>query len=413
MSMGSFENIWDAVRKGATGATVEDVRYFIDEKGADVNMKWVGDDSTPLHKACEVIDLSRGEKACCIGNIEFAKILVSAGADVNAKNKYDVYPLHLAALNGNIELAKFLVSNGADVNVYNCDGETPLHWAARIPKDPKILSEFNYDAIGIIKLLVSSGAKVNAKDQNGDTPLDRAKYEENTTIVQYLSSIGGGNNMNYGDLIQQIRSIIKEKGQDAAFNYVNDYIIKNPNSFEGYLVRGAAYESMGKFQKALDDWDKAINVDPNNYDAYFYRGLEYANKGGFDRAIADYDQAIRLNPNDAKCYYNRGTIYASKGESDRAIADYDQAIRLNPNDAAYAYYNRGNEYANKGDSDRAIADYDQAIRLNPNDADIYYNRGVQYAKKGNLDRAIADWETTLRINPNKVNARRNLERARR
>jgi hypothetical protein len=47
---------------------------------------------------------------------------------------------------------------------------------------------------------------------------------------------------------------------------------------------------------------------------YFYRGNAYHEKGDYDRAIADYDQAIQLQPDYPMAYFNRGNIYTLRGE---------------------------------------------------------------------------------------------------
>jgi lipoprotein NlpI len=89
--------------------------------------------------------------------------------------------------------------------------------------------------------------------------------------------------------------------------------------------------------------------------AFNNRGIGYAQKGQYDRAIADYDQAIQLNPNYATAFTNRGRAYTNKGEYDLAISDYDQAIRLNPN-YTEAFFNRGAANFDKGDFAAAAAD---------------------------------------------------------
>jgi tetratricopeptide (TPR) repeat protein len=104
--------------------------------------------------------------------------------------------------------------------------------------------------------------------------------------------------------------------------------------------------------------------------AYNHRGSAYQAKGNDDRAIADYDEAIQLDPKNARAYNNRGIAYHAKGNNDRAIADYDEAIRVDPK-YAFAYFTRGLAYHAKGNNDRAIADYDEAIRLDPKYAFAY------------------------------------------
>ena len=82
------------------------------------------------------------------------------------------------------------------------------------------------------------------------------------------------------------------------------------------------------------------------------RGAAHA----FDKAIQDYSKAIKLNPEDAAAYNNRGLAYADRGEFDAALEDYDKALELKP-DYAEVYNNRGNAYFNKGDFDLAIQNY--------------------------------------------------------
>ena len=54
-------------------------------------------------------------------------------------------------------------------------------------------------------------------------------------------------------------------------------------------------------------------------------------KGEVDRAITDFDKAIQLKSDYADAYYNRSIAYDVKGEVDRAAEDYNKAIQLNPN----------------------------------------------------------------------------------
>ena len=74
--------------------------------------------------------------------------------------------------------------------------------------------------------------------------------------------------------------------------------------------------------------------------AYVDRGIAYGRKNQYDRAIADFDRAIQLNPQLKGIHSNRGLAYVNKRDYDRAIADLDSEIQLNPEDA-FVYHNRG------------------------------------------------------------------------
>jgi ankyrin repeat protein len=65
------------------------------------------------------------------GDIDEAKRLIKAGADVRAANAYGVNAMQLAADSGNTELIALLLKAGADPESPNADGETALHLVAR------------------------------------------------------------------------------------------------------------------------------------------------------------------------------------------------------------------------------------------------------------------------------------------
>ena len=97
---------------------------------------------------------------------------------------------------------------------------------------------------------------------------------------------------------------------------------------EAYFGRGLTYGILGDYERAIADYDKAIELDPKDAAAYYNRGLAYADKGEYERAIADYDKAIELDPKDANPYYGRGLIYKGQGEKEKAIADFEKFLEL-------------------------------------------------------------------------------------
>src|SRR5208283_2951885 len=99
----------------------------------------------------------------------------------------------------------------------------------------------------------------------------------------------------------------------------------------------------------------------------------------YQQAINDFNKAIELNPKDAEAYNNRGLAYEYLGNHQKAINDYNKSIKLNPKDAM-AYNNRGIAYEYLENHQQAINDFNKAIELNPKYAKAYYNRGIVYNK---------------------------------
>ena len=104
-----------SIHKAVEEGNIEAVKKFL-AAGIDVNAKAFITGSTPLHIAATK---------------EVVELLIAKGADVNAKDKYDMTPLHPAAGRGHKEVVELLIAKGADVNARDEDGDTPLDWADR------------------------------------------------------------------------------------------------------------------------------------------------------------------------------------------------------------------------------------------------------------------------------------------
>jgi ankyrin repeat protein len=68
-------------------------------------------------------------RAVLKGDAEWVKLLIAAGADVNARDPKGWSALHYAAAKGRAQLVKPLLDAGAMVNAKNADGATPLDLA--------------------------------------------------------------------------------------------------------------------------------------------------------------------------------------------------------------------------------------------------------------------------------------------
>jgi hypothetical protein len=105
--------------------------------------------------------------------------LLAQGADVNYKRPSDrATPLHLIAQNGRAPIGGYLISAGADVNAKDSSGGTPLHWAAQ------------NGHFAVMRSLIDKGADPNVQRDDGATPLDLAVSRGNAQMVEYLTQSG-------------------------------------------------------------------------------------------------------------------------------------------------------------------------------------------------------------------------------
>ena len=119
------------------------------------------------------------------------------------------------------------------------------------------------------------------------------------------------------------------------------------------------YYNKNEYGKAIEDFNKAIELDNKFALAYNNRGMVYLNKKEYDKAIEDFNKAIELDNKFALAYNNRGIVYLDrnkKDEYDKAIEDFNKAIELD-NEFALAYGNRGLAYFYKKEYVKAFNNF--------------------------------------------------------
>ncbi len=85
---------------------------------------------------------------------------------------------------------------------------------------------------------------------------------------------------------------------------------------------------------------------------HFRKGFKYQDQGNLEKALEEYQKAVQLNPGYVKVYTNIGTIYLERKDYDQAIQQFKKVIELNYWDRK-AHYNLGLAYLYKGEKDMA------------------------------------------------------------
>src|SRR5256712_5332316 len=149
------------------------------------------------------------------GQIDAAKALLEAGADINQRSSGDhSTPMLVAAINGHFDLAKVLLDKGADPNAAQHNGVTPLYaalncqWAAKaLYPQPRAYEQQQASYLDLMKALLDKGADPNVRltkkvwysqydfdqsgvDEIGATPFWRAAYGADVAAMKLLVAYG-------------------------------------------------------------------------------------------------------------------------------------------------------------------------------------------------------------------------------
>jgi Tfp pilus assembly protein PilF len=185
---------------------------------------------------------------------------------------------------------------------------------------------------------------------------------------------------------------------NKAIEYYTKAIELDPDTARYYSNRGASYHRLREYEKAIEDHSRAIELEPERARNYNNRGANYSWLKKHEKAIADQSKAIELDPNNARYYNNRGASYHRLKEYKKAIEDHSRAIELDPDNAGY-YNNRGSSYHGLKEYKKAIEDHSRAIELDPNNAGYYDNRGANYNWLNEYKKALEDHSRAIELDP--------------
>jgi len=101
---------------------------------------------------------------------------------------------------------------------------------------------------------------------------------------------------------------------------------ENPAKSRLYTEEGAKQLlRYSDFQKAEETLTKAIKYDKHNFEAYYCRGCAKVNAMRYNEAIADFEKAIELKPDYADAYFNLGRTYVLLNNENKACEYYKLA----------------------------------------------------------------------------------------
>ncbi len=102
------------------------------------------------------------------------------------------------------------------------------------------------------------------------------------------------------------------------------------SDYDHAVLDGISNLNLNNPQKALGDFNRAIDMDSSRADGYVGRANTLSTLGRYGEALPDYNRAIEIDPQLANAYANRGSAHSHLGQYQKAIVDYEKALELDP-----------------------------------------------------------------------------------
>jgi serine/threonine protein kinase/Flp pilus assembly protein TadD len=161
--------------------------------------------------------------------------------------------------------------------------------------------------------------------------IDRASQRQR----YYIKALAARINRDIPRAVANLERIIERYPEDKD-SYVSLGLIKK---YEMYDIKGA-----------IDNFEKAIELDPYHREALNQLAYAYNNLGHFEKAIWAVNKYIELAPDEANAYDSHGEILALNGKLDEAIVSYEKSNQLEP---GFSRFRLADLYMYRGDVEKA------------------------------------------------------------
>lgn len=272
--------------------------------------------------------------------------------------------------------------------------------------------------------------KAKALYKEGLDSLQKGQKEKGMALLEQAWQLDA-NFAIVGETIAMI--YMKESDFENTLKTAQKLQIQSPNSHQGYMFAGYAYEGLNKPDDAKRSFLKALEIKPGAPDASWKLANDAIRNGNIDQARKYYDTALQKSPNHLRILLSLSELEFSSGNTKRAeqlliktIDKHQDTLqprlmlsRLylstgNPKQAqeitelALKKFNNnvaaldllGTIQRGIGKTDDAISTFQSAIKIEPTATDPRYNLALTLLSTNQIDAAFEEIKSILKISPN-------------
>ncbi|MCA8938989.1 MAG: tetratricopeptide repeat protein, partial [Planctomycetes bacterium] len=169
----------------------------------------------------------------------------------------------------------------------------------------------------------------------------------------------------------------------------NEALALGYNNANVYYSRAAAFLYMGSYLEAVEDLDKAIEIDPNSTEALGMRAGIFMQLNIGILALSDMRRVREIDPSNKVNLVNLISLHSVLDDPFGTIDLANTYIKDNPNEIL-TLSNRASAYVQIGQYERAIRDYDRLLEVKPDNLRIFLSRARAKGQQGDLESALED-----------------------
>jgi tetratricopeptide (TPR) repeat protein len=188
-----------------------------------------------------------------------------------------------------------------------------------------------------------------------------------------------------------------ERDREKRFRILKEMARKYPKEKRVYYRLAGYYSGKGMYDKEIEEYNKALELDPNYGSALNGIAYAYSDMGDYEKALEYFKKYASVSPGDANPIDSIAELYFRMGRLDEAIAKYKETLEVKP-DFFQTYWRVGYIYALKQDYDEALKWVDKDIAASPTlgaKGPGYFWKAFYHFWLGRLEQSISEFKSLV------------------
>ena len=168
------------------------------------------------------------------------------------------------------------------------------------------------------------------------------------------------------------------------------------SNFEIYNIYAVILYELKKFDEAIINWKKTIELNKDYFFGYNNLGNVYLKINEIDNAIINYDKAIKIKSDYFEAYHNRGNAYSKLNNIQKALENYNSALAIKY-DYLPSIKSRKEIFKKQKNFPQVLSEIDKILIYEPNNLKAFIDKADIYFDSNKLDEALANYKRALEI----------------
>ncbi|GAB1542590.1 hypothetical protein NUACC21_52640 [Scytonema sp. NUACC21] len=245
-----------------------------------------------------------------------------------------------------------------------------------------------------LTLIQQEKIRLNIKKQTSLPPrLSASQLDE--IITSSLNLEPPADQSDEFDWLSYGNKLLRSQKYDKAVEAFDKAIQIKPDFYQAWYARGRAQRLQGRHKPALESFNTATAYNPTYDPAWRELGDTLFALNRYEEARQSLEKVVELKPDEFMAYRGLCNVLGELGNYSKAIEACNRAIKINSQPLQYIL--RGEIHLNMGDTQQAIQDFNEALRLQPDNPFAYRQRGLAKAQEENYQGALGDLNKAISL----------------